>query len=559
MVDFLQPNSAAMTGTSNPADAPAAAATKPHVLAGLPIQVIEDILWYAAHKDYKTAHALAFVSKSVCKLTAEARWRVIAITSLHQAFALQRTLVFSRNSHWWGEALDVLATRDYLDEGGLAYNCLDERSCISDGVIHLKIKRPGVTRSGGEVLESVELKMPWGKDRRGMSISLPPGQPEHYIEHLLIDIQEDAGASSSLDDLTKALRCDYFLLDWWPFQNGEAGEYDLYLLNLKCFSIGAADAEHMSEPWVRLPTCGVKELTMEYRYDESSSFSEDWAWLILTHPLDRLHIMSIGGGEPPWNDLERFRAGTIRPIEWEASTAEWVPSVGYRKTPHRGVTYLRFDAPQRAFEPAATTAQRLRRFLHEVCFVREEAEEWNERLTRPYSVWEYWGLKVDVLKEWGFGQFRRLHLAWGEGGDAELARELQRAFEEVYGWHGCNGPEDAAVPGEDALQYDLLDPRRDKARFKTNILKGYTSDDEHALELLDAKLFNEAEDRVWERVEELGEPYYDNSMGKEVEYAIRAPSTVLQFGPGAGAFTKRQRLELFLDRAYGGEGAWATK
>lgn len=546
------------------ATAPAAAAATPHVLSGLPMDVVEDILWYASYKDSKTAYTLAFVSKAVSKLTAENRWRVIAITSQRQAFALQRTVFQARDpDDQGGGAACVLATKAYLDARGIDYNSVDNRSYISCDVVYLKIKCPGMTRSGEEKVESVVLRMPEYKKGERTSISLPSRQPEMHIEHLLIDTQgaQDDQGRSSLDHITKALQDDCVYLPWWPFWDGDGGEDNVYLEKLKCLSIGPGETEPMFDHWVDLPARHVSELTMVL--DGSRGFVESWVPEILAYQsLDRLHVVTVGGGvgQPPWDDLERLRAGTTRPIEWEATTVEWLPSVGYLQRPHRGVTHLRYDAPRLAFEPATGTAQQLRRFLREVCFAIDDAEEWNLLLTRPFDVWQGCFKEAAVLQSWGFGQFRRLHLAWhtqdGEVDDA-FSNELQGAVQDAFGWHGSKGPAQTVVAGQDDLRYDLLDPTRDKAHFKRGVLDGYTQDDENALQSLRVKLSSEVEDARW-RPDGYVEPDYGDNHAAIV-YGIRAPSTLLELGGSTGAFTKQQRLELFLDRAYGGQGAWATK
>lgn len=166
--------------------------------AGLPIELVEKICVYAAEADRKCAHAMAFVSKRICKLTVNARWRIIAITSIPQFLA------FVREIH-------AISDDDYNGFISLLGNVDASFQSLRLEGLHKRVE--GDSQKEGNVVEAIQNSLARSgsfdanfdnadaksqafcaeirKERRSGVISFPAnGEPHENIRHLFFDLPE---------------------------------------------------------------------------------------------------------------------------------------------------------------------------------------------------------------------------------------------------------------------------------------------------------------------------------------------------------------------------------
>lgn len=560
-------------------------------LPPLPLELVYHIFWLASYSDYKTAHALAYVSKAVCKLTAANRWRVVAITSERQALALQRTLEQAREPDVVGPAQNMLAMRDCIDAHGIPFEWVSCHSSLKYHGAHLDIRDPSGRRTCQMTIDIIPLL---DEPFTEMIISLPCDHPERFIEHLFVDIYHDWATMKHptvFQHLRSLLPKPYFPFDW-PFASQladeEAIDWQEYTFsNLQHLSLGFDEEFTARSFWEDIGECNATEVTMVFQ--SYTLESEDWIGKFLSHHrVQRLHVIgiddqsSVAGIPPPFAQLERMRAGSTRPAWQDGHLWPWGD-----ENPPTGITHLRYDTQKFAFRPTTITANRIRPLLQEPCFPRKVPGA-----AEPLSLWRDPSDEAALLRSWGYGSFQRLHLVWGvdanqdaspstsapaadsgggwpaeahdvwtdttvpsatadglaidDGTADSFAAELQDAIWGAFGWRGTQ--RDTHVPQQGDLHYDLLSPHApsvDTGYFE-RIAQGYTDTDRSALTSLRARLRREM-------------PQLTPFRCDELQYGVRAPSTLMKLGGVKGAFTRRQRLELFFDRAYGGEGAWATK
>lgn len=140
--------------------------------------------------------------------------------------------------------------------------------------------------------------------------------------------------------------------------------------------------------------------------------------------------------------------------------------------------------------------------------------------------------------------------AWTErSGKARVfAAELVEAIAQLFGWHG------------QAHEY---------AELASRIRRGWSDKERETLAALqlavecelacaasasshpDAAARQSAASTTTQR-----EPDASDSIAAPLEFAVRAPASLLKMDTGPAAFELEQRLALFLDRAAGGPGAW---
>lgn len=201
---------------------------------------------------------------------------------------------------------------------------------------------------------------------------------------------------------------------------------------------------------------------------------------------------------------------------------------------------------------------------------------------QPLPALEDESIEADLLRDWCVGSFKRLHLAWevpatprtdaigkevcatAQNNDTDrwprermdiwtdrsgrvlapnFKTELVEAINELYGWLPFAHDGKTDLTGN-----PYLFAPRGAGEFGERIVKGFNGDSAADLETISNDIVLILADRMNERFVKPAAPI--------VEYAVRAPSTVLKLG-GEGAFTIEQRMALFLDRARGGPGAWA--
>ncbi|CAO1612654.1 unnamed protein product [Parajaminaea phylloscopi] len=318
----------------------------------------------------------------------------------------------------------------------------------------------------------------------------------------------------------------------------------------------------------------------------------------------RLHVVAENLGPPeagipmPIDRLECLRAGT---------RATKGRLLGLPDTGH-AVTHLRYDTRRFAFKPASITATRLRPFLQEPYVASTEEQSaltttpafsyagrpharppqgsgnaslGSHRRRQPVPAPQDSSPEAKVLRQWGYGSFQRLHLAWDLAtSPAQSARESDCTSTTTGGWpreRTDAWTERASRESARAFNEEMVDSFNELYGWRPVSARQQGGDGEPRADAgnylfapLGAGLFGERinhgfDDKSREALLQMGRSIRDEleregratsaSQQPEIKYAVRAPSTVLKLG-GPGAFTFEQRLELFLDRAAGGPGSW---
>lgn len=321
----------------------------------LPVELVEHICILAAEADRGCAHQMAFVSRSICRLTALARWRVIAITSYDQFIALYRILqavpcgTFDNAVEAFNFAR-VSYTSHASEEGERECSYPPGKALAS----MLEMMRPACSK---------EVRI----QRRGSTVSLPSsGEPHEFIRHLYIDLPHPEDTISAKDVnsdwkvslstgwrkgmkdsqefisnyLNDTVHRDPSMMDYWAAGSRARLLQGLEGLTLDHLSVG--DLENSLLNTVDGNVTRIREMTAVTKSSDDCSYGK-------LRSLERLHLIGIdpdsrtSGMSPPWAHLDLATRGASL---------------------HR-LTHLRYDTRKFSFKPAEIFATRLRVMLQE--------------------------------------------------------------------------------------------------------------------------------------------------------------------------------------------------
>lgn len=350
---------------------------------GLPIELVEKICLYAAEADRKSAHTMAFVSRRICKLTANARWRIIAITSISQFMAFVREVHAIPDDEYnvlisnlgridpFFKALRLRGIHQIIE-----VDTWEEKKAIYD--IEEKYYDPECNEDIDSQIQTASKEL--RKMRRKCVISFPPsGEPHENIRHLYMDLPDLSdslgqcmGSTNGWDAwlaiLHKArLSCqncrditdDVFVpgcLFHYKFHglfSRELGNFKLDHLSLGTRCLSLFDRTH------------CREITLVYDLSESSM---DFYNLQSLSHLERFHIIGIdsqsklSGCAPPWDLLQ-----------------------GVNFEHPLNLTHLRYDTRKFSFKPAEIFATRLRPLLQEMTFKPNDLKSLQKADENAYS------------------------------------------------------------------------------------------------------------------------------------------------------------------------------
>lgn len=565
-------------------------------LPHLPNELLNRIFKLAAD-DPKTAHALAYVSRAACALSAPERWRVVTLTSIEQYLCFCRALAIAQ-----GDPAVIIHTE-----------CTVEAVRVLAPIFrqHSQTTAVGPCPSSAEPWHTVNriIRETVSRHATTKPLSLPSSTPGQLTRHFYFDADADAAArygegahrfSIALYKVAHAVaRTAHALLpDKYPHIIGDSFDAEMspgicpptpdwtQFSQVQHLSLGLSPQEPLSfafRPLRLLNFFAPRELTT------GCHDSQGPPGVSLLPKIDRLRkvhffgvdpLHPVSGLEVPVQLIHQLRAGSVSEDSFLGQFAlqdreRHGADRGHRPT-STGVTHVRYDTRAFALRPANITAGRLAPLLREVCVARDErASIWSPIAPAP-PIWSDYCEEAQLLRSWGIGSFERLHLAWAlppeqkrhphrrdellaggwprEAHDVwtdssqrpyasddvvhdSFASELQDAIWSVFGWQGPLGNKTQV---RDDLHYDLLtvDPDDSRSRSLHRVING---------DPLQIDRMNDLRAAVRGRFPE---------SRASLQYGVRAPSTLIKLGGTTGAFTRAQRLELFWDRAMGGRGAW---
>ncbi|CAO1621259.1 unnamed protein product [Sympodiomycopsis kandeliae] len=477
----------------------------------LPNELVLRILETAAWQDTTTAHTLAYVSKAACKVTAHARWHTVVLLSKQSQAYFLRTLTYA--------------------------------------------------------------------DSRRLSLPDQSSTPAHYVRHLFLDFPFQQDTYSA------------------PYKHDDPAEPVADLLR-RCTSlthlsieIEALNLLILTDKW---PKIHIDEMTITYHgsgsaRDRGHGFFGNFLNMFTgqLNQVKRLHVIGIDpqsdltGMEIPYRAFDYARAGSASRI------------VTSREDPLNGFTHLRYDTRRFALRPASITARRLRPFLQELALAgrprlahlnsnggdpshssssftytgrRHAAPERGSGLINQgdthlssTSVHDDPSEEASLLRSWGVGSFQHFHIAWNPPSDTAAPTSADEELGTSSGgwpkeshdvWTNTNlhNPQDVSDTFLAELQESLWElygwssptnssllPISDDGNYLSRIPLGFDRMDRERLESIQRKL--------------------DSQTTTRIVYGVRPPANVFRLG-GIGAFTREERLKLFIDRSKGGKGAW---
>lgn len=272
-----------------------------HRLPGLPNELVLRILTLAA-EDFATAHALAYVSRTVCRLTAAQRWDTIVVSSLGQLARLWSVIYCAAGFTGADQSVRERFPEAFVQAGDVGSSAWDE------------------------------------------PFSLPSATPGAYVRALFVEGSGDGAGESSaatLQDLVELTprkrdsRTGTSRLEGCTGDRGgaEAGTYRNFLdwfPHLDVLSLGADEAATLLRGCTRL---SPRELTLVYEGDEQglrdvltdtsvdlradgNADPQTGSSSSLRKRLCRLHLVAIdprsgvAGVDVPFQALEPLRAGS---------------------------------------------------------------------------------------------------------------------------------------------------------------------------------------------------------------------------------------------------------
>lgn len=580
--------------------------------SSLPLELIQDICKIAAAADRCTAFTLAFVSKAICRATAESRWRVVVIRSVPQYLAFYREL-------------HAVATRPYNSLIDLLGEIDPKfRSLLIDTSDQAELNLTGSSQKHQEETQFT---------------SLPTLiRPHEQLQHLFIDFTQALelhstlplydhktfesilsnlirlAISTSLGDSTAApatlrraiKRCvaDGALMMLSQLKNNYLG--DLKGIKLQHLSLGAdfimqMKRGHQHQHW-------AKEISLVYERIDADALRGIMRDIFRLNNLERLHILGkdasaeISGRETPWRVLQDAISIT------------------------RGsLTHLRYDTRRFAFKPAEIFASRLRPLLQEATLVRNGQERIalvedntyqhegprhaapvrgaGNALHRdvshliPVQHLSTRDILAQKLIDLGVGQLDFLQFAWEPMNTQEIqAKDLplhrrarysavddgdirSQISNDMGGWpremRGAwteRSDRDVApsfsVELRDAVSslYGWQAPSIIPAfkfaaskEYPSSAIKNVAFSSSRSGEYVDriqSGMKAEDVDRLQYLTSQLAEQ--GDLQGLEIpplQFGVRAPQSLLHFG-GKAPYQASERLALFQDRSRGGKGAW---
>lgn len=615
--------------------------------AHLPNELVLRILLLASSSDSSTAHKLAHVSRSICKLTAPDRWHTVVISSFNQWYRLWSTILLARGRKAESELVRRAACSVNVKEEDVTWN-------------HTPISLPSV--SPGHAVKRLYISTESESDP---TASATASNQRHLdlndFQGILTHLADHLGTSARLSNDS-----------WRSVQRFTlcAQKYDVrtsgflhHFPNVTHLSLGAHEfaSFHTS-----LQTAHPTHLTLFYEGDHETlrkNLTDSTCAFVrddengrqhvrlggLRKRLKKLHIVAIdprsgvGGVEFPFDILEPLRAGSVRQgsiidartrarsqtSEGASSTNEASEDDDGPDETSQGLTHLRYDTRRFALRPCSIIANRMRPFFQEPSFgatsgplsrdsysasTTEDFSYTGRRHAAPsrgaggvnaamlgtavgteeippaVSIWQDDFPAAETLRSWGVGSFARLHLAWEvpPNSDASLpgstsnassnatanggllaggwpresrdvwtdrsetlplrlddvdpgriqdsfAREMQDEIWARFGWRPADLND--ARRGLDGLQYALVTRHEaESSQMAAAMPMGVTEEDRNAL----ARLREALRARDARGAAHLGH------VIDTLQFGVRAPMTLVKLG-GMGAFTKQQRLQLFLE------------
>ncbi|PWN23425.1 hypothetical protein BCV69DRAFT_119029 [Microstroma glucosiphilum] len=444
-------------------------ATALHPGAHLPVELVLRILLTAATEDQATAHALAHVSRAVCRATAAHRWRCIVIDSFSALLKLWATVLEARGR----SEDDLLAVTIRLLVAGEAANEAESMQR------HLN-QKPNL-RAVSLPFHSEPDEPP---DRTGLSTC----HPGLSVQSFFMDTEPPTlgkKAPLSFDNFGEKMSqlCERVIPllspladDTWSTRQQrrlaldrpdvKLGSLLRLFPNVDIVSLGASEYCYLSPS---LHSVSPSELSIVYQ-GNTTSLEEDFTFSTsafsreegrvelagVRKRLKRLHIVATdpqseaAGVEPPFSLLEPLRAGSTSPGSLIDAQARYVVVGGSNESGQPaadrqsvGLIQLRYDTRRFALRPASIVAGRLRHFLQELTlsrtsssFIEAPTQSSFSYTGRPFaapprgagnqsslgvsaqasplSIFDDETSEAAMLREWGVGAFAKLQLSWSD-------------------------------------------------------------------------------------------------------------------------------------------------
>lgn len=571
----------------------------------LPPELHDDIFIQAA-EDPKTAHSLALVSRRACKLTADARWRVIVITNIDQFLCLWRTLCLAAgDSYAFAISNRVLET--YRSVQGYPHG---HKLCT--GQVVGKLVSPDVLELWSEdcsCKESCRWKVEradpdWASSATAEPISLPSRKPASFTRHLFVDCDEVGwwnpvdGAHCrhkeaehertvrTLQDLHRLLEIVLeYMQQCEPHEDASSARGCRASWDPDSVWKAFTNLHHLS---VRPSTFNWHSHVLCFRPSLIEDMQPPELTLVCTEPTPlqdffdyslrsskyrprKLHLIIKQGNTSASDEVREsylfclglMRAGgtwSLRSAlqafgDFISSDADLLPPQDLLAGRQNGVTHLRLDACWENIQPVLDSPTLLAEFLYEACIYRRTQDRAQTQsflsqspLTNLPSIWSDPSGEAEFLRSLGAGSFARLHLVWHQE-----ARTAPASLSSTTGSTGSDPSStiDNAVSDQEGMERIIAELYRQIGWYGHG--HRYCEDD------LDFQLLGSQAPRNQYREHIITEAMLSLGIPESllsIRPGWRAPNTVLKLGGVPAAMTRTQRLDLFLDRAMGGNGAW---
>ena len=542
-------------------------------MSALPTELVYAILSLAASADPATAHRLAYVSRAVCRATAAARWHTVVLTSVAQLERFWLTLL---------AADDPVAQNEETEEDESIY---DHPNAERTRFVSYPSARPG------EYVRNLFIDTTPDPDPDPGSA--PPQELDLLSRASAVQTEREAAALSA----AAALATAHPSTSWAALQRLKLAPTRArarlsglleHLPALAYLALGSVEMQLFSPS---MHAVSPEELMLVYDgndalvalvllsgVDEMAHWTADAAPTLggIRRHLRRLHVVGndprsgLAGLPMPVDILEPLRAGSFSPgslIHALSFTNPTPHSSDDTSPPCHGVTHLRYDTRKFSFRPSEIVAARLRPFVQELTIPEPEpstaasprqfthtgprhaapprgagaTSSLNGQTTIPPALHSLLPSSpaAQALHSWGAGGFQRLLLRW----DTPTGPQPER---DTSGWPDEKRDAWTAAPNgrQAAFQTEMADSLRtlygwsgrspnrlDATESVARILRGFSAADSAALQ------------RIQER------------LGHPLTFDARPPAEFIRLG-GQAAFTRAERLAIFLDRAAGGAGSW---
>jgi hypothetical protein len=573
----------------------------------LPVELVSRICILAAENDRHCAYALAFTSRDVCKWTAEARWKTIAITNVKQYFAFVRELlelpddlfdkVLLFMSHHYPTLLSMVSKPDESSPRQSIshpkvklirhmFIDIDEaEEGISGGYHRLEglLRDTQLNELKGEAMSSEGhvFKYPFVN-----AIIMPLS---HYGR--ITDKQgfgfEHVSLGPNSGRLASQVGDDYLALREFTGVLGPKDNFAWFMGKPIAFQwlerlhlIGVDDHSSLSgvdPPWILLDAMrrnrGTKKSLSHIRYD-TRKFAFKPAEIFATRLRPLLQEMTVD-----------YSSTEVSPQSVVNNTTSIYQHEGPRHSaPSRGAyhQYKQNNSSTRALTPVQHIKGDVFADILETEFkegsleflqfawepmnaLEKRAEDvpWHRRARfSSGNIDEDDGKKgqkenVDTLKDTG-GWPRERKGAWTERSDRDLsptfAAELRDAINSLYGW---DAPGIEAAAKFSARKESL--PKEEGEKLKNVAFTSVGSGE--MVEKIRKGVKEEDRERLERRANDIQsvlnsqEDQLTSTSTPKLQYGVRAPRSLVHLG-GKVPYSKAERLALFEDRARGGKGAW---